>query len=69
MKRLFAPDILNVFSQLFINLAAGWFGVVLIIPGIARLTDIADILWLIKNLSFGILALWVAIILHRKIRK
>lgn len=66
MKRLFAPDILNIFSQLFINLSAGWFGVVLIIPGVTRLDSLNDILWLFKNLLFGILAVWISIRLHRK---
>lgn len=66
MRKLFTSDILNIFSQLFVNLAAGWFGVVLIIPGITRLDSSRDILWLLKNLLFGILAVWVSIILHRK---
>lgn len=66
MKKLFTPDILNIFSQLFINLAAGWFGVVLIIPGITKLDSLDDILWLLRNLLFGILAVWVSIILNRK---
>lgn len=69
MRRLFAPDVLSIFSQLFINLSAGWFGVVLIIPGITSLNSLSDILWLFKNLLFGILAVWVAIILHRKAKK
>lgn len=69
MRRFFAPDILSIFSQLFVNLAAGWFGVVLIIPGITKLENMDDILWLIKNLLFGILALWVAIILQSKAKK
>ena len=49
-----------VFSGLFTNLPAGWFGVVFIIPGITHLASLNDWLWLTKNLLFGIVALNIA---------
>lgn len=60
MKEVFTPIRLNILSQLFTNLAAGWFGVVIIIPGITQLNNLGDILWLIKNLVFGMIALFIA---------
>ena len=42
---LFTPTRLNILSQLFTNLAAGWFGVVLIIPGVTKLETLDDFLW------------------------
>lgn len=66
MKRLVTPTNLQVFSQVFSNLAAGWFGVVVILPGITRLASLNDIFWLIKNILFGIVALWLALILAKK---
>lgn len=66
MLRIFTTKRLNILSQLFTNLAAGWFGVVLIAPGITKLDKFDDILWLTKNLLFGILSLVVAIRLAEK---
>ena len=66
MRDLFTPARLNIFSQLFTNLAAGWFGVVLIIPGITKLETFSDFLWSTKNLLLGILSLMVAMILSEK---
>ena len=53
-------------SQLFTNLAAGWLGVVLIIPGVTKLDNFDDFFWLTKNLLFGILSLLIAMILSQK---
>ena len=66
MRGLFTPTRLNILSQLFANLAAGWFGVVLIIPGITKLETFSDFLWLTKNVLLGILSLLVAMILSQK---
>ena len=63
---LFTPTRLNILSQLFTNLAAGWFGVVLIIPGVTKLETLDDFLWLTKNILLGILSLLVAMILSGK---
>jgi len=66
VRGLFTPTRLNILSQLFANLAAGWFGVVLIIPGITKLETFSDFLWLTKNVLLGILSLLVAMILSQK---
>lgn len=66
MKGSFVSKMRNVSSQLFINLAAGWFGIVFIIPGITQLNNLTDYLWLTRNILFGMLALLVAIILSDK---
>jgi len=66
VKDVFTQKRLDILSQLFTNLAAGWFGVVLIIPGITKLETFDDFLWLTKNLLLGILSLLVAIILSER---
>ena len=69
MKNLFSPSRLDVLSQMFTNLAAGWLGVVLIIPGVTKLETFEDFLWLTKNLLFSILSLLIAMILSEKEKK
>lgn len=66
MKNLFTSTRLDVLSQLFTNLSAGWFGIVLIIPGVTKLDNFDDFFWLTKNLLFGILSLLIAMILSQK---
>lgn len=69
MKEFFTPIRFSILSQLFVNLSAGWFGVVLIIPGVARLDRLGDIAWLTKNVLLGILALVVSLKLAEKGQK
>lgn len=69
VKKLFTAKRVDILSQLLVNLSAGWFGVVLIIPGITKLQTFNDWLWLTKNLLFGIVALWFAIILSEQRRR
>ena len=53
---------IEVFSELFTNLAAGFFGSLVIFPGIFGIKNISDLLpLLIINLPSGILALLVAL--------
>ncbi len=66
LKKLFSPLRRNILSQLFVNLAAGWFGVVLIVPGVTQLKSFDDFIWLTKNVLFGILALIIAEILIKE---
>lgn len=66
MKSLLTKDRVDILSQLFTNLAAGWLGVVFIIPGITRFENFGDFMWLLKNLFFGILSLLIAMRLHKK---
>ena len=54
--------IVNALSDLLINLSAGWFGVAIIVP--LKITR-RKFLPLIVNLSLGILALGIAIILRK----
>lgn len=66
LKSFFTPTRRSILSQLFTNLAAGWFGVVLIIPGVTQLAMLEDWFWLTKNVLFGILALIIAEVLLKE---
>ena len=66
MRKLFTRKRLDVFSDLFINLAAGWFGVVFIVPGITQFRTFDDYFWLTKNVGFGMVSLYISIILKEK---
>jgi len=48
---------LSVLSDLFINLAAGWFGAVLIVPNFIKTKSSKNIAVLTADLIFGILCL------------
>jgi len=51
----------DVLGDLFTNLSAGWFGSILIFPGIYRSDDPATLLRiLLINVAFGILSLQIA---------
>ena len=56
---IFTEKRLDIFSQLFVNLAAGWFGLVLITPQITGL----DSYLLIKSILNGIVSLILAVML------
>ncbi len=59
---------IEVFSDLFTDLAAGCFGTLLIFPGVIGIKTLLDlILLLIINLPFGILCLLIALKLKEKI--
>lgn len=57
------PLWLTIFSDLFVNLAAGWFGAVIIVPFISRRQKVPWWL-LIFNVMSGILALFIAYFLR-----
>ena len=57
----------GILSDLFINLAAGWFGAVFIVPLQSKRFRQLDWLILTVNLSLGILALIAAFELRRQI--
>lgn len=61
MKKLLTPMRLLVFSELFVNLSAGWVGVVLITPGFGPLAELETWLVLTKDILFAILCLLIAI--------
>ena len=49
-----------ILSDLFVNLAAGWFGIILIGPALANISSFIDILWLLSNVIIGIICLLLA---------
>jgi len=52
---------ITVLSELFTNLSAGWFGAIIIFPGIFIVRDVNDVLLkLFINGFFGIISLLVA---------
>lgn len=57
----------KVLAELMVNLASGWFGVVLISPGLFGVASVEEYLgMLIANLPFGIVGLLIALWLAEK---
>lgn len=55
---------LEVIASIFINLTSGWFGVILVVPGLFGVSSLNEYLKiLIINLPFGIVGLIISIIL------
>lgn len=62
MDLLFTPKSVGVYAELFINLSAGFFGTLIIFPGVIGIKSFYDILGLLFiNLSSGILCLLIAL--------
>lgn len=59
------PAWLKALADLFINLSAGWFGAVIIVPNFWPPTKFANFLFLTYDLIAGILFLVVAIRLRK----
>ncbi|MBI5356446.1 hypothetical protein HZB78_02435 [Candidatus Collierbacteria bacterium] len=57
---ILSPQWLKVLSGLFVDLAAGWFGVVFIAPGIVSQSLILTSAILTKNFLLGTLCLVIA---------
>jgi hypothetical protein len=55
----------NILSQLFVNLAAAWFGLLVVTPGFYGINSINSFAELIKNLLFGILAISIATVISK----
>ena len=55
------PALSAVFSDLFVDLAAGWFGTVFVAPVITEFKGIGDIVFILHKLSLGCLSLLFAI--------
>lgn len=67
MKLFSKKTILEVLASMFINLTSGWFGVVLITPGLFGASSLNEYLrLLIVNLPFGIVGLIISIILSER---
>jgi len=60
---------LEILSEFFVNIAAGWFGIIFIEPQIAPIRDITDVLALTFKGIFGIVSLVLAKILREETRK
>lgn len=60
---------LEILSEFFINLAAGWFGVVFFEPQLITIDSIGDVFVLTLKGSLGILSLVLAKILREEARK
>ena len=56
----------QIISELFVNLAAGWFGVVFIQPYLESIRTPEDILWLLFKTLSGIISLFIAKYLREK---
>lgn len=66
MDRAFSPSGLRVFSGLFTNLSAGWFGALLIFPNALYTDWSANVFPLTINVLGGIVSLTLAIRLEKE---
>lgn len=60
MKLIKNSDFLTIVSDLFINLSAGWFGAIIILPNLFNLKSILNLAVLLTNLLFGIISILIA---------
>lgn len=61
--------LLEISNQILVNLTSGWFGIVLIAPGIFVVSSIQQYLeLLIKNLPFAIIGLILCVIIAERIK-
>lgn len=65
LKKLSDSDWLEAISDLLINMAAGWFGAVIIVPNFGGLGDIRSVLLLTEDLTVGIVSLVFAVRLKK----
>ena len=54
-----------ILSDLFVNLAAGWFGIILIGPVLSEISSLFDIILFLNNAFFGSICLFLAYQLHK----
>ncbi len=70
MYNLFTIDRLEILSELFTDMAAGWFGTILIYPGIwINRPFTENILVLLLNFLCGIFSLVIAFRLRKESKK
>lgn len=55
---------ISVGSELFVNLAAGWFGAAFVVPSFLKLRSPYNLILLTADLLFGIVALLVSVVLR-----
>ena len=66
MKLFISPDFLSTLSDFFVNLSAGWFGAILILPGIWKSYDAqTNIVIFLTNLFYGTISLYFSYYLKR----
>ena len=59
----------QIISELFVNLAAGWFGFVFVETQFSSIQTTEDILWLIFRIGLGMLSLFIAKFLREKTKR
>jgi len=63
------PIFAGTLADLLINFSAGWFGLVLIAPGLTQLTALDDWMFLTRNLGSGTVVLLLAYLLRRSFKQ
>jgi len=70
MKHLSKSTLAKILADLSINLSSGWFGILLVSPGLFGVSSLEEYLRLLTtNLPFGIFGLVVAYLLLEKSKK
>lgn len=65
LGKLSDPDWQKAMADLLINMAAGWFGAVVIFPNFGGLDDARNILLLTEDLAVGIVSMMFAVRLRK----
>lgn len=68
MSKMLAKSILEAIGGLLLNLSSGWFGVVLISPGLLGKSYLETTPVLLANIPFGILSLVSSILILYKVK-
>jgi len=67
MKFLSKPNFILTLSDLLVNLSAGWFGAILILPGVWSSHNLySNLVRYIVSLSYGSLCLYLSFYLKEK---
>jgi len=61
LRQLLTPSRRGVFSELLVNLSAGWLGTVFVVPVITEFKSVKDIIFILHKLGLGGLSLIFAI--------
>jgi hypothetical protein len=69
IKKILTKSRIEVLSDLLVNLSAGWFGLILIVPGFGGIKSTQDALFLLTiNLFWGIISLVLAMKLREEFK-
>jgi len=67
MKTFSNPNFISTFSDLLTNLSAGWFGAVLIRPGIWTSSDlVSNVIKLLNSILYGTVCFYLSYYLKTK---